>query len=611
MPSVPAPLPRDEPARVAALRELRVLDTLPELLYDDIVLLAAQICGTPIGLISLLDSDRQWFKAGVGLDATETHRDLAFCAHAIVAESPVFVVEDAALDPRFHDNPLVTGEPRIRFYAGAPVVTPDGHALGTVCVLDTVPRVLAADQLRALEALSRQVVALFELRLRTKALEQQAVEAARAAAAAAEERLQSHWAIERARDLLQRTGALARIGGWELDLATSRVLWTEEVYRIHELDPATELDPAAAIEFYAPEARPLIRGAIDTALADGSPWDLQLPFVTAKGRRLMVRSQGEGVLEGGKVVRLFGTFQDVTERHLAERAALDSQRRLQLMADNLPALVAHIGNDQRYRFLNAHIQHTTGTDIGNALGRTMREVRGESTYAVLAPHVEKALRGEKVAFTYTAVGANGGSTHYQSHYVPDTGADGRVDGFYAMTIDITALHDAQASLETLARIDTLTALPNRRQFDERIIEALARARRLKQTIALMFLDIDRFKRINDTHGHAVGDAVLREFARRLKANLRVTDTVARIGGDEFVVLLENVGAASDPGALAAKVVAGIRPGFDVGGMRLAITTSVGVASCTGGELSPAELLACADAALYRAKSLGRDRFEIG
>ncbi len=611
MPAVTAPSPRNEATRLAALHELGVLDTLPELLYDDIVLLAAQICGTPIGLISLVDSERQWFKASCGLSVDETSRDTAFCAHAIAAGSAVFVVEDAALDPRFCDNPLVTGAPHIRFYAGAPVVLPSGHALGTVCVIDTVPRVLGAAQLRALMALSRQVVALFELRTRTQALERQALEATQTAEAVAEERLQSHLAIERARALLQRMGAFARIGGWELDLATSRVVWTEEVYRIHELDPSTELDPAAAIEFYAPEARPLIRQAIDTALADGSPWDLQLPFVTAKGRCLMVRAQGEVVLEGGKVVRLFGTFQDVTERHWAEREALDSQRRLRLLTDNLPALVAHVDNEQRYRFLNAHIERTEGTVVSTALGRTVREVRGEATHALLAPHIQKALRGEKVAFTYAARGANGISRHYQSHYVPDIDAEGRVDGFYAMTIDITSLHETQAQLEALARIDTLTSLPNRRQFDERIVEALARARRLKQTIALMFLDIDHFKRINDTHGHAVGDAVLREFARRLKGSVRVTDTVARLGGDEFVVLLENVGCASDPRTLAAKFVAGIRPRFEVGEIRLTVTTSVGVTTCNGGERGPAELLASADAALYRAKGLGRDRFEVG
>lgn len=111
---VPALQPADEADRLAALRELRVLDTLPESVYDDIALLASQICSTPIGLVSLVDAERQWFKARVGLEPTQTHRDLALCAHAIVAAEPVFIVEDTALDARFRDNPLVTRDPNIR-----------------------------------------------------------------------------------------------------------------------------------------------------------------------------------------------------------------------------------------------------------------------------------------------------------------------------------------------------------------------------------------------------------------------------------------------------------------------------------------------------------------
>ena len=158
------PLPADEDRRLRALRRLRVLDSLPEQLFDDIVLLASEICGTPIGLISLIDTDRQWFKARVGLDATETPRSFAFCAHAILVPDDVMNVPDAARDPRFAAKPLVPGDPNIRFYAGAPVVTPEGEALGTVCVIDTVPRELTSAQRAALQALARQTAALLQAR---------------------------------------------------------------------------------------------------------------------------------------------------------------------------------------------------------------------------------------------------------------------------------------------------------------------------------------------------------------------------------------------------------------------------------------------------------------
>jgi len=158
-----APLPATEDARLEALEDLEILDTPPEQEYDDLALIASEICGTPISMISFVDRERQWFKSRVGMSAAETSRDAAFCAHAILQRG-LFVVADATKDPRFSDNPLVTADPQIRFYAGAPLRTADGHALGTLCVMDRTPRQLTERQEDALRALSRQVEAQLELR---------------------------------------------------------------------------------------------------------------------------------------------------------------------------------------------------------------------------------------------------------------------------------------------------------------------------------------------------------------------------------------------------------------------------------------------------------------
>jgi len=159
-----AQLPENEATRLAALRAYEVLDTLPEQAYDDITYLAAQVCETPIALVSLVDEQRQWFKSKLGLDVSETPRNLAFCAHAILEPKSLFIVEDASKDERFADNPLVTAEPAIRFYAGVPLVTSTGHALGTLCVIDRKARQLSDTQQETLRALSRQVIAHLELR---------------------------------------------------------------------------------------------------------------------------------------------------------------------------------------------------------------------------------------------------------------------------------------------------------------------------------------------------------------------------------------------------------------------------------------------------------------
>ena len=166
-----APLPADEALRLKALRGYDILDTSPEQEFDDIALLASQICGAPNAMISLVDEDRQWFKSKIGTTESETSRDIAFCAHGIL-QPDVFVIEDAQADARFADNPMVTGGRKIRFYAGAPLLSPDGHALGMLCVNDQVPRVLTEEQKAALQALSRQVSALLALRRSVKQLNQ-------------------------------------------------------------------------------------------------------------------------------------------------------------------------------------------------------------------------------------------------------------------------------------------------------------------------------------------------------------------------------------------------------------------------------------------------------
>jgi GAF domain-containing protein len=164
-----APLPKNEAKRIKVLWQYDILDTVPEEVFDELANLASLICGAPIALITLVDENRQWFKSKVGVTVEETGRDVSLCSHAIL-QNDLFIIPDATLDDRFKNNPLVTESPKIRFYAGAPLVTPDGHALGTLCIIDKVPRDLTENQKQALRVLARHVMVQLELRRHAKEL---------------------------------------------------------------------------------------------------------------------------------------------------------------------------------------------------------------------------------------------------------------------------------------------------------------------------------------------------------------------------------------------------------------------------------------------------------
>jgi len=280
-------LPKNEIERLIALKQYQILDTTSELLFDDITKLASKICGTPIALITLLDENRQWFKSAIGLDATETPRNISFCGHAILGDD-IFEISNALDDERFFDNPLVTEQPNIRFYAGMPLITENGYGLGTLCVIDQTARQLSEDQRESLRILGRQVVAQIEHRM-------------------------SMLKIEEMTELLESTGRMAKVGGWILDLRTMHIQWTKEVYSIHELEVTEPPSVEDCFKHYTPEFQLIIKAAVKRAIATGGSWDLELPFITAKNNHLWVRAQGTAIYKNSKVVRLMGSFQNITE----------------------------------------------------------------------------------------------------------------------------------------------------------------------------------------------------------------------------------------------------------------------------------------------------------
>jgi diguanylate cyclase (GGDEF)-like protein/PAS domain S-box-containing protein len=310
--------------------------------------------------------------------------------------------------------------------------------------------------------------------------------------------------------------------------------------------------------------------------------------------------------ERGAVIGVYGLVTDRTEQQRARERIEASERQLRAVTDNLPLLITYVDANERLRFMNATFHEWLGIDLETSIGKPLVDVVGIEHYTARREHLRAALAGQRVEFEVVS-NTLSGPRNLQTVYIPDVRQDGQVHGIFTLAIDVTALKDVERELQRLARIDTLTGLANRRQFDELLDQALARYRRGRRPLALIFLDIDHFKSINDTHGHGVGDAVLEEFAARLQTGLRETDVAARLAGDEFMVILDGLGTRDEAVAVATKLLQAIRVPMAVGDRTLAVTASMGLAWLDGSVDTDAKgLMVRADRALYRAKDGGRD-----
>ncbi|HEY1396888.1 diguanylate cyclase domain-containing protein, partial [Roseateles sp.] len=265
-------------------------------------------------------------------------------------------------------------------------------------------------------------------------------------------------------------------------------------------------------------------------------------------------------LAGGRVEGFYACSMDITQRKRAEAVIAASERRMKAITDNLPVFITYIDAQRKLRYTNETMRSWFGLDPQASLGLHIDDVFGVASTSQRSAQLMLALGGERVEFEITST-MLGKQRHLRSIYVPDVGPDGRVLGIFTLSIDITVMKQAEAQLARLASSDALTGLPNRREFDQALDGALARQRRQAREgrmLALLFLDIDHFKAINDTHGHGVGDTVLRDFATVLRRTVRGSDHVARIAGDEFVAVLEGLNQPEEAEQVAAKIVEAVR-----------------------------------------------------
>ncbi len=363
----------DEDARLRALRSYEVLDSAPEEAFDGLTRLAAEICGTPIALVSLVDADRQWFKSRLGLEQGETPRDVSFCAHAI-AQPGTLVVGDARQDPRFADNPLVTAEPRIRFYAGAPLRSPDGHALGTLCVLDTRPRELSAEQLEALALLARQAQLLLELRRRMAELR-----ASREALRESEERYRD--LFEGASDLIQAVAPDGRL------LYANRA-WCEALGYTQEEAASLRL-----LDVIHPDHRGETLDLFQWVLEGGQVETGEFVFVAKDGRRIVAEGSIACSRAEGRPVATRAILRDVTQRRRDEEALRASEARTRSILDNMLGGLITVSARGLIESVNPAAQRIFGYAEEELAGRPLSLLLppAEDAQAFLGDALQKAL----------------------------------------------------------------------------------------------------------------------------------------------------------------------------------------------------------------------------
>jgi diguanylate cyclase (GGDEF)-like protein/PAS domain S-box-containing protein len=298
------------------------------------------------------------------------------------------------------------------------------------------------------------------------------------------------------------------------------------------------------------------------------------------------------------------------ERDRAVQALRTRHERLQMVMDAMPFSIAYADRNFRYVAVNRRFEEFFGQRREEVIGRQTWEVIGKPLFDSLKPYMDRVMEGHEVKYERDRLEPDGSTRHFEVHYLPQTGEDGSVLGHFGILHDITERKRSEAMLQFLANHDQLTELPNRNQFSQKLQEALARAARYNHRVALLFVDLDRFKNVNDTLGHESGDMLLVAVAARFRETLRGTDTLARLGGDEFTVVLENIEGPSQAAASAQRLINTFVQPFHVQGHELFLGASIGISVFPEDGHDATTLLRNADIAMYRSKELGRSTFQF-
>ncbi|MEO8386073.1 MAG: EAL domain-containing protein [Betaproteobacteria bacterium] len=586
-PMVDVARPVLETSRLMALQSYNLLDSAPEEIYDEITELLAQICETPLALINLVSGERQWLKSIHGDPGNDdTYSNSRFCMEVVSAAEPLEVA-DAAHDLRFYNDPLVASAPSVRFYAGVPLLTDCGHAIGTLCVMDTRPRTLNSAQRSALSQLTDVVMRLFEARIVERDAERLGLILENSLNEIvifdAETNRVLHANLGARRNLGYSLEELKQLTG--TDLSTD---WTDQRRRIAQGALLRGEAPFLTVEIVARRK-------------DGSsyPVESRVQFSTQYGRPAFV---------------LIGI--DISARKAAEEALHCEKELAQITLASIGDAMITTDAAGHVTYLNPVAETLTGWRKAEAVGCKIDDVFNivsERDRRRVESPVDRVIKfGEITGLANNTVLLTRDGMEYavEDSAAPIRNRDGKLVGVVLVFRDVTHARELANNLSWAASHDALTELVNRREFENLLTDLLASVRSRNITHAMLYLDLDQFKIVNDSCGHLAGDELLKQLSSILLAKMRRTDTLARLGGDEFGVLLEGCDITMAQ-QIAQQLLAAIQAfRFVWRGRLFSVSASIGVAEISVSSESVEAVMSAADTACFMAKDKGRNQVQL-
>ena len=603
MSAIPAPaiaLAQQRSARLRAWGALQGVRASAAL--DELVRRAREVGRFGFAWISVFDDEREHVRAASGLPLGPLPREGSF-AFAVAEGGPPLVIEDAS-QGEWSTHPWVASSPRMRCIAVVPLRCPDGMVVGAFGVADRAPRVLKAAERTALENLAMLAVARL-----------QAGEAAARADAPVARDGSGDDALARERRFLDAVLDTLASAFFLVDGRGRLLRWNASLAGVVGYD-AQELARMHCTDLVSARDRPAVDAALREVLVDGREISLEAEIVDRAGNVRPYAITGKPLRHDGDTY-MVGVASDITLRKRAERQMARAKERLDLAlsGSRLALWDWDLAADRVY--FNESWSAMLGGEPRESTfaGGEVRAWVHESDREVFEAAMGNAMKGVSDGFDceYRVADAHGDWIWIHARgKVTQRDGEGRAVRMTGTSTNVTKRKQAEERADFLATRDPLTRLPNRMLLHDRLEQALLNAARNRVGFAFMFIDLDRFKTINDSLGHDVGDELLKGVAARLTACVRATDTVARLGGDEFAVILENLGADDDEGAqhVAQNMIESMGAPLVIGGQPLATSCSIGISLYPADGRDSATLMKNADVAMYFAKERGRNNFQF-